>query len=255
MFGLLIFGGVFAYLIVFSIQIATLRKRDNYGSLDLLLSISFLVISTSTSAYLGINTILVISLTIILFLILQLFKTTKISKLKANSDMLYFYFIFFIFYVLFGSTSNFIQKLYVNPDPYGYATVIGATDRFGSFPNLIREFKQMTGSDFSFNINWNDPSQVANKIAPWNTPDASLKYGIGNGMYLHNGLSYLLRPLVNLDKINETFVMGWKFFTIFSSALLLSLIFKLVISFAYSRKAKDSQILFKESKSFTMHKF
>jgi hypothetical protein len=134
-------------------QISTLRKRDTHGSLDLLFSLSFLVILTSGSAYLGIHTMLTISLTIVFFIILQFFKNTKIKSIKPSLDMLYFYFTFFIFYFLFGATSSFVQKLYVNPDPYGYATVIGATDRYGSFPNLIiKGFKQMTGSDFSFNI-------------------------------------------------------------------------------------------------------
>jgi hypothetical protein len=251
MFEALLFISVFAYLVAFTMQISTLRKRDTHGSLDLLFSLSFLVILTSGSAYLGIHTMLIISLTIVFFIILQFFKNTKIKSIKPSLDMLYFYFTFFIFYFLFGATSSFVQKLYVNPDPYGYATVIGATDRYGSFPNLIiKGFKQMTGSDFSFNIDWSDPSQVANKIAPWSTPDASLKYGIGNGIYLHNGLSYLLRPLVHIGRINETFVFGWKFFTILSSALLLSLILKFIISFIKLNQNKDDLNLLSKSRSY-----
>jgi hypothetical protein len=118
----------------------------------------------------------------------------------------------------------------VNPDPFGYASVTGSVNRFDSFPNLLKQFKSFTGTDFAYNLNWDDPSQFTKLSSPWLIPDVGVKYGIGNGFYLHNGFSFLLRPLTQGTSIIENFVIGWKFLTIFSAALLLSLIIKSAIT-------------------------
>jgi hypothetical protein len=57
-------------------------------------------------------------------------------------------------------------------------------------------------------------------------PDSTIKYGIANGSYLHNGMSFILRPFTNYFQPIEGFIVGWKFFTILFASLLIGILFK-----------------------------
>jgi hypothetical protein len=232
------FFAIFIHII--SLQIAKIKYKTVITSFDYLVSLSFLVFITSVGSWTGLNLQLLLTVSIISVLLLQIKKSTRIQIVRPSLDLIFFYVTFTIFQIIFGFSSNFSQKLYVNPDPFGYASVTGSVNRFNSFPDLLKQFKSFTGTDFAYNLNWDDPSQFTKISSPWLIPDAGIKYGIGNGFYLHNGFSFLLRPLTQGSSLIDNFVIGWKFLTIFSAALLLSLILKSALTIFSKITLNDS---------------
>jgi hypothetical protein len=122
---------------------------------------------------------------------------------------------------------NLVQKFYVNPDPSGYSSVTGLMVKHNGLINGLRAIKNYTGTPFSFSANWDDPNAFEWKQSPWNIPDSTDKYGIANGMYLHNGGSYNALIFDKWIPEVESFWISWASLTIFGLALIIGLIFKI----------------------------
>ena len=235
----------FLYIHILAFQISQIKNRLKLDLLDLLSAIVLFTVLVSISSWFGINLNLMIFLPLLFVLIIQFSPKYRIKNIKTSFEVVYFYAVFIILEGIYGLTNNFQQKVGINPDPFGYAAVTGAVNRYGSFNNLLQQFEPLTGTKFSFFLNWDDPSAFTKLKTPWMISDSTIKYGIANGSYLHNGLSFILRPFTNYFEPIEGFIVGWKFFTILFSSLLISILLKTAL--IISRKFKISNNINKKN--------
>jgi hypothetical protein len=233
---LLGFSLFFLYIHILAFQISRIKNSIKLDLLDLLSAIVLFTVLVSISSWFGINLNLMLFLPLFFVLIAQFSPKYRIKNIKTSFEVVYFYTVFIILQGIYGLTNNFQQKVGINPDPFGYAAVTGAVNRYGSFNNLLRQFEPFTGTKFSFFLNWDNASEFTKLETPWLIPDSTIKYGIVNGSYLHNGMSFILRPFTNYFQPIEGFIVGWKFFTILFSSLLISILFKTAL--IVSRKFK-----------------
>lgn len=231
---LLIFGFLLiTYLIATALTFILSEEKNNL--LAIFFSFLTLVISSGLSQYLGINILIstfLVLLPVFVMIIIKVKKNGKLPNLhilKLSRDSALFMIVAILLMFLFALPNNFQQKNFVNPDPFGYAAVTGSVERFGDFFSLLDQYDDFVGVPFEWDANWDNPQEFSLLDSPWHIPDATIKYGIGNGFYLHNGFSFLIGDLISIRGIHEieTFLVLWNFFTILSAAFIVLLIFSL----------------------------
>jgi hypothetical protein len=207
------------------------RINDKYsvGIVEITLGFSALVFVTSSAAWINSPWLIYGSF----FALLIWLTLTRVSKVKLYSIASSFYVfiaVFFIlsFFIYIGHGVGIEYRLFVNPDPNGYAVVTGAVDKYGSYPELLKVFEKYTGLPFKYDYNWDSPNQFPLIASPWLIPDSLIKYGIANGFYLHNGISYLALPLLKLvANPIQSFSIIWAFWSLIGASLLVTMVYEI----------------------------
>lgn len=215
-----------------SVYFSVIRRSEVVDLLSLFTSVLCLFLPMYFSAYYGVT----YWISVPIFLL-----SISISTVKARRTLMSdlkqldfrfscfhlggFFFIFIILAFVFASPFNFKQELYVNPDPYGYSSVTGAVKAYGDFQMVLDQYQSQVGVPFRFDANWDNPSEFVKLASPWHIPNVTLKYGIANGYYLHNGFSFLIQRLNNFSAGNdvEFFVVFWSLLTILSCSFVIGL--------------------------------
>jgi len=206
-----------------------INGKYSVGILELALGFSSLILVTSSAAWLG-HSLLIYSIFFALITVLVLLKINKVKLYNIASSFYVFIAVFFIltFFIYIGHGVGIEYRLFVNPDPNGYAVVTGAVDKYGSYPELLKVFEKYTGLPFKYDYNWDSPNQFPLIDSPWLIPDSLIKYGIANGFYLHNGISYLALPLLKLvANPIQSFSIIWAFWCLIGASLLVTMIYEI----------------------------
>lgn len=215
-----------------SLLISLIREDDYVDLLSLAISFFVLMLPLYFNAFYGVPYFVSIPLFILLIFLVTVNRPSSLAMNLTNfqfrksiNHLGIFFLIFVSMFFVFASPFQFKQELYVNPDPYGYASVTGAVKEFGSFERVLDQYEGQTGVPFRYDANWDNPSEFVKLESPWQIPNVTLKYGIANGYYLHNGFSFLLQKILQLVSTNEirTFVTFWSVLTIFSATLVIGL--------------------------------
>ena len=211
------------------------RINDKYsvGVVEITLGFSALVFVTSSAAWMN-SPWLIYGSFFTLLIWLTLIRVSKVKLYSIASSFYVFIAVFFIlsFFIYIGHGVGIEYRLFVNPDPNGYAVVTGAVDKYGSYPELLKVFEKYTGLPFKYDYNWDSPNQFPLIASPWLIPDSLIKYGIANGFYLHNGISYLALPLLKLvANPIQSFSIVWAFWSLIGASLLVTMVYEI------SRKA------------------
>lgn len=215
-------------LIAFAFTSASDTKYK-IGVLELLLSFSALIVITSLAAWTG-NSKLIYSIFTILIIISLAIKIKNSKAISFENSFLIFWAVLTVLSLLvyLGHGVGLEYRLFINPDPNGYGVVTGAVDTYSSFPELLRIFEQYTGLPFAYDYDWDSPTQFPLLESPWLIPDALVKYGIANGYYLHNGISFLAIPLLKLaENPVQSFSVIWAFWCLVGASLLISIIYEI----------------------------
>lgn len=218
------------------------------GILELTLGFSSLILVTSSVAWLG-HSLLIYSIFFTLITALVLLKINKVKLYNIESSFIVFLGVFitlsFVIYV--GHGVGIEYRLFINPDPNGYGVVTGAVDKYESFPELLKVFEKYTGLPFAYNYNWDSPTQFPLISSPWLIPDSLIKYGIANGFYLHNGISFLALPLLKLvANPIQSFSIIWAFWCLIGASILIATVYEI------SRKAISKWCILKASELYVI---
>ena len=203
-------------------------KDDSINSFDLTFALSIFIVPLGLFGYFAAGFVPAfmyfwIFLISIFFVLTR--KKRKLLKIKIdNSIFLTFATSIAITILLFKG--SLLQRLFVNPDPYGYATVSGFSEKYGGLYKGFHVIEKWTGTPFSFSSNWDDPTQFRFLESPWHIPDFLEKYGIANGMFLHNLGSFLGLILQDTNNQLLNFMSMWSAITVLSFALLVGLSFQ-----------------------------
>ncbi len=231
-----------AMLIVFtfSVPISIILGDSKVEISSLFTSFLLLLIPICASAFFGFS-FWITSLMLFLATFALTFRTTRI-RVKTFREMLLLsipgkssFFALFSFLAIGISVAapfGFQQSVYVNPDPYGYSSVSGSVLRYGNFQKVLNEYEPLLGVPFKWDANWDNPDEFKYLRSPWEIPDSTLKYGIANGYYLHNGFSFLIGKFLTLEPRNEisNYLSLWMILTVFSAASIISLVW---VNFLY----------------------
>ena len=215
-------------LIAFAFTSAS-ETKYKIGVLELLLSFSTLIVITSLAAWTG-NSNLIYSIFLILIVISLAIKIKSRKKISFENSFHIFWVVLLVLSLLiyFSHGVGLEYRLFINSDPNGYGVVTGAVDAYGSFPELLKIFEKYTGLPFEYNYNWDNPTQFPLLESPWLIPDALVKYGIANGYYLHNGISFLAIPLLKLaTNPVQSFSVIWAFWSLVGASMLISIIYEI----------------------------
>jgi len=167
-------------------------------------------------------------------------KYTQISKQPLDFSLLIT--VFSVLYIsIFVYGLNLVQKFYVNPDPSGYSSVTGLMIKHNGLINGLKAIKNYTGTSFSFAPNWDDPNAFQWRQSPWNIPDSTDKYGIANGMYLHNGGANTALIFEHWLPEVKSFWISWSSLTIFGLSIIIGLIYKICESALFMNKNLKSK--------------
>jgi hypothetical protein len=184
----------------FSVPISIILGDSKVEISSLFTSFLLLLIPICASTFFGFS-FWITSLMLFLATFALAFRTTRI-RVKTFREMLLLsipgkssFFALFSFLAIGISVAapfGFQQSVYVNPDPYGYSSVSGSVLRYGNFQKVLNEYEPLLGVPFKWDANWDNPDEFKYLRSPWEIPDSTLKYGIANGYYLHNGFSFLI---------------------------------------------------------------
>ena len=200
-------------------------KEESLNSFDLALVFSLFIIPLGLFGYFAAEHVPAFTYFWVLMVSISFVASRRIRKTWKikfdNSVFLTFATSVIITILLFKG--SLLQRLFVNPDPFGYATVTGFSEKYGGLYKGFHIIEKWTGTPFSFNSNWDDPTQFKLLQSPWYIPDFLDKYGIANGMFLHNLGSFLGLILQDTNNQLLNFMSMWSAITVLTFALLVGI--------------------------------
>jgi hypothetical protein len=211
---------------------------------EYLLGVSIILIGLGFCAWYSPNqskTFIFCSVTIsMLILIWQMVRKRLVLRLiQIDSSILHFFSLvtFFFIFILQGKIH---QRFFVNPDPYGYASVTGLIKRYGGLPEGLKSIESFTGVPFSYGASWTDPSQFELISSPFHISDFLIKYGVSNGMFFHNAGSVI--GLLFGNQAPREFFDMWAIVTVISISLIICLCSKVSLVLVNSLTASLKEL-------------
>jgi hypothetical protein len=97
------------------------------------------------------------------------------------------------------------HQYYVNPDPYGFSSIVGALRRFDSARDLLNEWRQLTGESYNFSKSWDLPTPLLD--SPWLITDQTIRYSVDSISRL--GIPATFESVISEQSSPSTFFTFW----------------------------------------------